>query len=540
MPNPLDTVLAYHQRTKHHFQRYAAGPHGLDWANQPDPFRTYAGAPRLDLPLMAQDPETRFADLDRTGSIPARPLTLENLAALLELALGLSAWKQHEGTRWALRCNPSSGNLHPTEAYVLSAGIGGIENGVHHYLSRDHCLEQRCRFSLHAATTLSAGVFLLGLTSIHWREAWKYGERAFRYCQHDVGHAIAALRYSASLLGWEVRLLAEWGDADMASLLGTDRDADFGPAEREHPDVMLVVSTGPLAAGATPAPQALLNAAPLGTWQGRANPLSVEHGHEWPVIDEVDQASAKPATLDTPWQAPLLPRPLDCDCLLTAAEIIRQRRSAQAFDGETSMSTACFYRLLDMTLPRGNTVPWDTVSWQPRLHLLLFVHRVEGLAPGLYLFLRHPEAEPVMRSAITAEFEWTPVTGCPAHFRLYRLVSADARNAARALSCHQDIAADSAFSLAMLAEYDAALQEGPWAYRRLFWEAGMVGQVLYLEAEAAGVRGTGIGCFFDDGVHDLLGLQGTALQDLYHFTVGGPLTDTRLQTLPPYGHLKGR
>ena len=35
-------------------------------------------------------------------------------------------------------------------------------------------------------------------------------------------------------------------------------------------------------------------------------------------------------------------------------------------------------------------------------------------------------------------------------------------------------------------------------YRRLFWECGLIGQVLYLEAEAAGVRGTGIGCFYDD------------------------------------------
>ncbi len=77
----------------------------------------------------------------------------------------------------------------------------------------------------------------------------------------------------------------------------------------------------------------------------------------------------------------------------------------------------------------------------------------------------------------------------------------------------------------MIAEFDAALAEGgPAAYRRLFWEAGAVGQALYLEAEAAGLRGTGIGCFFDDGVHQLLGITGHALQSLYHFTVGGPST----------------
>jgi hypothetical protein len=61
--------------------------------------------------------------------------------------------------------------------------------------------------------------------------------------------------------------------------------------------------------------------------------------------------------------------------------------------------------------------------------------------------------------------------------------------------------------------------------------------VLYLEAEAAGVRGTGIGCYFDDAFHDRLGLRGVEFQDLYHFTVGGPVDDPRLVTLPPYAYL---
>jgi hypothetical protein len=44
---------------------------------------------------------------------------LRALSRLFEYALSLSAWKQAGGTRWALRMNPSSGNLHPTEGYVL-------------------------------------------------------------------------------------------------------------------------------------------------------------------------------------------------------------------------------------------------------------------------------------------------------------------------------------------------------------------------------------------------------------------------------------
>lgn len=71
----------------------------------------------------------------------------------------------------------------------------------------------------------------------------------------------------------------------------------------------------------------------------------------------------------------------------------------------------------------------------------------------------------------------------------------------------------------------------------------MIGQVLYLEAEASGLRGTGIGCFFDDEVHHLLGLGSAAnasWQTLYHFTIGGPMDDQRLGTEPAYGHLGPR
>ena len=55
-----------------------------------------------------------------------------------------------------------------------------------------------------------------------------------------------------------------------------------------------------------------------------------------------------------------------------------------------------------------------------------------------------------------------------------------------------------------------------------------------LEAEAQGLRGTGIGCFFDDPVHALLGLEGQAWQTLYHFTVGLPVEDPRIESAPAY------
>jgi hypothetical protein len=118
------------------------------------------------------------------------------------------------------------------------------------------------------------------------------------------------------------------------------------------------------------------------------------------------------------------------------------------------------------------------------------------------------------------------------------LAPQDVKQVARVISCHQDIAADGAFSLGMLAKFDDIINKGAHFYPRLFWEAGFVGQLLYLEAEAAGMRSTGIGCFFDDVMHEALGIKDQSWQSLYHFTVGGALEDLRLQTYLAYEHLE--
>ncbi len=58
--------------------------------------------------------------------------------------------------------------------------------------------------------------------------------------------------------------------------------------------------------------------------------------------------------------------------------------------------------------------------------------------------------------------------------------------------------------------------------------------MLYLEAEAMGIQGTGIGCFFDDAVHRTFGVQPGTLQSLYHFSVGQGVSDPRIVSVAPY------
>lgn len=567
----IDRVIRYHGQTKHHFNRYARSLGYLDWANQPDPFRRFDGARLTSLPLLKPTEEplsTAYGEIYERGAVPCQSLTVRTLSRFFEYALALSAWKKAGESEWALRSNPSSGNLHPTEGYVVLPTIDGLDlaPGLYHYAPKEHGLELRAELSSDLIARLLApfpsGVFLFGLTSVHWREAWKYGERAFRYCNHDVGHAIGSARIAAATLGWNMVLLDGIDQNTVAMLLGTDRKEDFDEAEPEHPDCLAVIWPGNDLHGleSTGIPLSLdpniVKELAEARWHGSANRLSQEHGVHWDIIDEVAEASWKTRADKLAISLPARAFPLSDalhvsratgDAGPSAGQIIRQRRSAIAFDGKTSVSASTLFCMMQRVMPCAERsqlerpIPWDVWPYDPAIHLMIFIHRVDGLTPGLYFLVRDSRKLSFIQQAMNTELTWTVAPGCPEGLPLYWLLEGDAKRLAAQVSCHQDIAGDGAFSFGMVAEFEGTLRgRGAWWYPRMFWEAGLVGQVLYLEAEAAGVRATGIGCFFDDPVHEIVSIKTLALQSLYHFTIGGPVEDRRLQTLPPYHHVQRR
>ncbi len=546
--SPEELVIAYHERTKHFSHRYAASLGSMDWATQPDPFRRYPGADLVRLVLPKPGRPLPYWQLYALGDVPSQPLSPTSISLFFRYALSLTAWKRFHETTWSLRANPSSGNLHPTEGYAVLPAIDGLGSApaVYHYAPREHALERRAILNAKAWTQLCPsfpeGSFLVGLSSIHWREAWKYGERAFRYCQHDAGHALACLRVAAAALGWGLVLHDGISASAIADLLGFSRSDDYGRAEREEPELLALVTSGLPLTSAQPLNE--LTAGSIGAqWCGRANTLSPEHRVEWPVIDEVAQATRRsksaPITEDFsrfPTEEQLFGSPVR-DGMLTAETAILGRRSAVAMDGSTAISQEAFFRMLARLIPTRDrrSMPWDAIPWRPRIHLGLFVHRVEGVPRGLYALARDPDKLAALKEVMRREFRWQRVLSCPPGLPLYLLQEGDCRALAATVSCGQHIAGDGAFSLGMIADYIESLTAyGAAFYRNLFWEAGMVGQVLYLEAEEAGIRSTGIGCYFDDPVHEVFGITPRKWQSFYHFTVGGQVEDTRLTTLPAY------
>ena len=72
----------------------------------------------------------------------------------------------------------------------------------------------------------------------------------------------------------------------------------------------------------------------------------------------------------------------------------------------------------------------DALPWDPHIHLVMFVHRVRGLTPGLYAFERSPILHTRLQAVMHASFVWTRVPACPEHLRLFLLTEGDFRSVA--------------------------------------------------------------------------------------------------------------
>lgn len=369
------SLLAWHERTK------TAPPSGpLDLAAEPAAFRRYKGCEllRLDAPTA---PGPSWSDLFRPGAVPPAPFDRDFLSALFSDALAVSAWRGEGAGRYSLRVPPSAGNLHPTESYLIAGGA------LFHYSAFDHGLEIRRELP-------ETFPIFVGLSTLPWRSVWKYGERAFRLCHLDAGHAAAAVAVAAAIQGWAAHLV-EMEDGDLAGLLGiTGSD--------ERPVCLLALS-----------PRPALADAPLAGTPSR-----------------VSRRTGDLTGFDEAWRATARKNLADRGVL--ARRLVRERRSRREMDRLREVPE----ELLAQLDPHGNPV------------LALF--------PGGVSVRAVPEA------GGTVAF-WADL---------------------------------------------APVAERPWLYRRFHWEAGALGHLLLLEAEAAGLAATGLASFEDGALYRIaIGLR---------------------------------
>jgi SagB-type dehydrogenase family enzyme len=503
-----ERLFAYHQATKHTYYSVRANPHYLDWSNQPDPFRTYEGARVTVLP-----PEPGFPNMGTFGAMGAlrggtRTASKNDsedrdsirldaiwLSRLLWHSMAISAWKKvtHTSNRYSLRVNPSSGNLHPTETYLALVGFTGLDDGLYHYRADCHAIEFRSpgAWTAHLAQALqipwaAESSLIVGLTSIFWREAWKYRDRAYRYCCHDLGHAMMSILLAARALGLLGGAITHFADSCLTRALGLT-------AGDEAPMTFLVF----LSKSSSRHPPTL----PQETFTGVPNELSAEEVpyeallniHRSTILPDSaglpsNMLEANAAIADGQPPLPEFFRDPARDTSLGA--VVRRRRSALDFDVRTPpMERGEMEQLLDFATRdwladwRGNFGGETTTVGKGAdfVTLYLYVHRVRDCEPGIYLW------DGSSRS-------------------LEQRQRANVERVAAYLSLEQALAGNACFAVSMMADLAKAAQLfGNRGYRYVHFEAGAIGQRLYIGAEALGWNATGIGAFYDDDVHRYLG-----------------------------------
>ncbi len=427
----LERVIDYHHRTKHHAHRPSKSLGYMDWATKPEPFRYYDGATKYRLPLEDHDQGIGYINLYRRDGNPAAPITFNNIGGFLRLSLGLSAWKMYSGESWALRMNPSSGNLHAEEAYLVLPPLKELADsaGVFHYDPNNHQLEKRMHINNHLWNRLldhcNTDGFFIALSTIYWREAWKYGERAFRYCNLDTGHAIACLSLAANLFGWKVHYLRAMPSDQLDQFIGLAK-TNWLPNEAEEGELLCFVHPAHAENLPDNIPADLISELSQSEVMGEPNRLSADH-HRWDVIDDVSKATRNEGKNRDDLIYPEAPFIDGAASGCNAADIIRQRRSGQSYDGVSGIRLDHFFGLLDRTIPREGHAPFDIKLGVISTDLLIFAHRVAGLESGLYYLIRDGSDPDDIRKEFDNDLAWEKVGAAPDQLPLYLLSKGDYR-----------------------------------------------------------------------------------------------------------------
>ncbi|WP_456454087.1 SagB/ThcOx family dehydrogenase [Methanopyrus sp.] len=191
-----------------------------------------------------------------------------------------------------------------------------------------------------------------------------------------------------------------------------------------------------------------------------------------------------------------LPKPLKME--MSVSEALEKRRSIREYRDEPitlkELSTV-LWAAQGITDPRGFRTAPSAGALYP-LRVFVVVRKVEGLAPGIYVY--DPKTHTlglVRRGDFTAELQ----RAC----------------------LDQEWVGRAAVDLVIVG-YERVLRPkyGERSFRYMALEAGHVGQNVYLACTALGLGTVAVGAFYDDRVKEILGITEGDAVPLYVFPIG--------------------
>jgi SagB-type dehydrogenase family enzyme len=535
----------YHERTKYNPETLASKSQGLDWSKQPIPHKDYKIGTVYDLkPYLTEEPKS---DLD--GLLASR---WQRLSRLLFCSYGLTARVPTiSGDTFYLRSAPSAGGLYPAEIYLISGGTPLLSAGIYNYQVRNHSLihfwqDQQVWQSLVQACFENGALqdcrLAIAVTSVFYRSAWRYQDRAYRRISLDIGHLLGNIEMASAIEDYQCSLIGGFVDSAVNDLLFLERDTESAIAIVPLVDLLDEEITGRGQESRQPRSRRSLSPADATYFCPHALPSSLtndypslQDGDLLPYLHQVSQISqnadlpnllknifpnldslpsaegskSDPTNQDLDkYNFPFCTKvsmktvPINWgDRLEMLEHTILQRRSTRQFTGKR-LELAELKAILDFAYqPQhyadqgmdGNPDYFDLSL----IETFVAVSGVTGLEEGCYYYA--PKAQ-----------------------ELRQIRFKNFREELHYLCLGQELGRDAGaviFHTADLAK--AVTKYGDRVYRYLHMDSGHLGQKINLAAIALGVGVSGIAGFFDDLVNEVLSIPKDEAV-LYITTLGRP------------------
>lgn len=414
--------------------------------------------------------------------------------------------------------------------------------------------------------------FIIALSTVMWREIWKYGPRGWRYTQLDVGHAIGSLIIACKITDYEVKVLDAKQIPNANQILGFNQARDStcvnDTREGEKAEVFLLLTPKDKNNNENTLKQKYENMLqilkelskkeePIVSGQPNIVFINAKDPVIWPYIDYIEKATNFLLPLNNNSNLPYSTEKTTNDSIQIFSDIdklcksVRIRRSVLDFR-EENISILQFVNCIASILPEFNPMVSQTCQnfqdifeisrYYPNIHFGLWISGVSGLENGLYLLIRGTSNEFISQINEELKLEETPrsliqVKNKSIHHDINLFyVKPEERNnetirkEASDFSCFQSIAKDCSVVISMLAPVNQSIDLCPVNYSYLHWEAGFLGQMLYIQAYEQGIGATGMGCFLDGETANVFKVS-SLLTPIYHFAFGQQVKDIRFSSM---------
>jgi SagB-type dehydrogenase family enzyme len=546
-------ALDYHEATKHSEASLMTSRHYLDFDNKPIPFKIYLEFPSITLPINFPTPEvnalscisgmisqrsdddtkglTTTTSIDANSASTTSKFDIENLVEILFFSAGITRELKYPYGKYYMRAASATGALYPIELYVVCDDISpNLVAGVYHFSPADFSLTQirKGRYKRYLSATannpdIANSAITIIVTSLAWRNAWKYQARSYRHWFWDSGVIAANLLATTHAMGLPTRIIMGFLDDNINELLCLEE-------QREAAIAMAAIGAGlskdTIARGGQQSELGKISHLPIPNiralsergemnypeiWElNRASKLtSKQEIEEWisdahrhhQLLSTTSRHSQENGTNND--NVIIIPNELEegINNSRSLKETILWRGSSRKF-ARTDISLSALKTIL-FSSSRG--VPMDIFRDGNSLIDIYFIaNGVDGLTPGAYFYNRKASAA-------------YPNTSID---KIREIASS--RNISRYLCLGQSLFGDASVVFFLMTDLQSVLRSmGNRGYRASQFEAGIIAGKIYLSAYALGIGASG-STFFDDAVTEFFSPHASNKSTMIAVGVGVP------------------